>query len=214
MPPRTPRENFTHSIDRVLSLRELYTALTPRRGRPEEDKSDILRGAVVLCAAALDEVALTSIVEAMPKAALKGLLGPLAQKWVRSDPESILRALATGSPHAEVARIARTNLGEVTFQRAAAIEGVLQEALSCSQPWTDSAAALTSDTGRACTEGEVKAALDRFIERRNRIAHDGDRLPNRNALRSISQRYVGDNALLVLDVGLAVISVIEAHLSS
>lgn len=201
MPPRTSIENFTHTIDRVLNLVDLYDSLNPARGRPQEDKADILRGAVVLCAAALDELVLSLIVDAFPEAARRGMLGDAVTKWVRDDPKAFLKVLVA-EPGEALREIARRNVGEQTFQRSAAIEGILRDTLGAAAPWRRAAHELSYTDGPS-TEHDVKDALDRFIERRNRIAHDGDRRADAGRLRSISRAYVRDAAKLVLEIGFA-----------
>ncbi|MHB8631500.1 MAG: hypothetical protein ACYC9W_06190 [Candidatus Limnocylindria bacterium] len=185
----------------MLNLVDLYDSLHPARGRPQEEKADMLRGAVVLCAAALDELVLSLIVDAFPEAARRGLLGDAVTRWVRDDPRAFLNVLATERAEA-LRRIARENLGDQTFQRAAAIEGILRDTLGTAAPWRRAAHELAY-TGGPSTEQDVKDSLDRFIERRNRIAHDGDRKTNAGGLRSISRVYVRDAAKLVLEIGLA-----------
>ena len=147
----------------------------------------MLRGAVVLCAAALDELILSLIVDALPEAARRGLLGEAVTKWVRDDPKAFLKVLAT-DPGEALRQIARKNLGELTFQRAVAVEGILRDTLGAAAPWRRAAHEL-SYTGGPSTEENLKGALDRFVERRNRIAHDGDQKPNAAGLRSISRSY-------------------------
>lgn len=198
MPRRPPRENFSDTLDRVLNLVDLYDELNPAPGRPAQEKADILRGALVLCAAALDALVLSAVIEAIPAAAKKALLGGLAEKWIKEDPKEFIRVLSAADQNAALRDLARAQMSQITFQKAAAIEGILRDALKADAPWSAAAAELgTTDAG-------VKESLDRFIERRNRIAHDGDLMPDSNRLRSVSRRYVRESAKLVLEVGFAV----------
>lgn len=203
-------DNFTHSVDRVLSLLALHESLTPAPGRPAEEKADLLRGAVVLSAAALDELIRALILEALPRAAQRGLLGSLAEKWIKDDPAGFLRILAASDQPRAIRDMAKTKLGEMTFQRASMIEGVLRETLRCDVPWGLAATELARDGGPSTADG-VRDALDRIIDRRNRIAHDGDRRAEDDRLRSIGRSYVYDAARLILEVGLAAAAVVRAR---
>lgn len=198
MPRRPPRENFSDTLDRVLNLVDLYDELNPAPGRPAQEKADILRGALVLCAAALDALVLSAVIEAIPTAAKKGLLGGLAEKWIKDDPKEFIRVLSAADQDAALRDLARAQMSQITFQKAAAIEGILRDAVKADAPWAAAAAELGT------TEDGVKESLDRSIERRNRIAHDGDLMPDSNRLRSVSRRYVRESAKLVLEVGFAV----------
>lgn len=211
MPERGPVDNFTHTLDRVVGLIELTAKLTPSRGHPLAEVSDVLRGAVVLAAAALDELVLGLVAAGVPHAARQGKLGPAAEKWLKQDAAAFIKALEKPDPAEELGAVARRILGDQTFQKARAIEGVLHEALGAHAPWEEAAKGL-SDTSRTWAAAEVREALDRFIERRHRIAHDGDRLDARR-LRAINRRYVRDGVRVVLEVGLAADRVVRARLN-
>jgi hypothetical protein len=210
--PHSVADNFKHSIDRVLGLLELHTSLTTRPGRPEQDKSDLLRGAVVLCAAALDEFVLESVITALPKAAKKKVLGGSVSGWVKNNPAAVLTALSTTTPVTVLVELGRTEIGTMTFQRAAAIEGVLTTVLGAAAPWAIAADAMTALGTRVWTDADVQAGLDRFIERRHRIAHSGDRSAT-GAINGIQRPYVYANAQLILNVGLAIDKVIEVRIA-
>lgn len=71
-------------------------------------------------------------------------------------------------------RVYKSQLGEVTFQRAAAIEGVLRDVINCEPPWEEAASILAKGSGDAWAAGDVTQELDDYVSRRNRIFHGGD----------------------------------------
>ena len=206
-------ENFTSAIDRVLGLCDLHSSLTTKPGRPKQDKSDLLRGAIVLSAAALDEVVLESVIAALPSAAKKGLLANSnVLNWIKRKPEALIAALSKPSPENVLIELARAEIGTMTFQKSSAIGGLLEDALGANPPWERTAAELNRHGGgRVWTAEAVATALDQFILRRNRIAHSGDR-NERGGLSGIRRPYVLDNTTLVLNVGLAVLYEVDQRI--
>src|SRR5438552_17687559 len=117
--PRSPTENFTGAIDRVLGLLDLQSSLTAKPGRPKQDKSDLLRGAIVLSAAALDEVVLESVIAALPPAAKKGLLADSSVlNWIKRKPEALMSALSKANPENVLIDLGREEIGTMTFQKS------------------------------------------------------------------------------------------------
>jgi hypothetical protein len=197
----TPFETFEKSMGRVEGLLRLHPKLHGIRGRPAQHVSDVLRGALVLAVGALDALVLQSVTAAIPPAARQGRLGRTVAKWVKDDPDGFLRGLAQEEPAEALADLCGEHLGALTFQRAAAIEGVLADVLSCRPPWPVAAQILTVTSDTAWDVATVKARLDEFVERRHRIAHSGDLLPGSGSTRPITRPYVEEAALVIRAVG-------------
>jgi hypothetical protein len=176
--------------------------------------SDVLRGAFVLAFAALDGVVLDAVVEAVPIAAQGGLGGEALTKWIREEPARILDGVAEDDLPSALADIARRSIGHTTFQRAAAIEGVLRDALGCGPPWEAAAAELSAATGLLWTPEDVREYLDDYVERRNNIAHSGDRPSGARTATPIQVRYVRTAIELARAVGHAVCGVVEDRLNT
>jgi hypothetical protein len=202
--PRSRTEEvFERTIGRVNGLVALVRQ-TAKRGRPPQHASDVLRGALVLALAALDALVLESIIEAIPRLAREGKLGPNFRKWIGEQPEKTLAAFAEDDPHKALADICRDQLGTQPFQKAAAIEGVLRGTLRAEPPWDD-AAVILSSTGSPWTAEEVKERLDAFVLRRHRIVHDGDLVTGRKSTRPILRGDVQEAVDIVRAVGEAVL---------
>lgn len=89
------------------------------------------------------------------------------------------------------------------------IEGVLRDTLGCDPPWPLAAANLTSaDT--AWTPEDVMAELDEHVNRRNRIAHQGDTIAT-GRTASIRRDHVVDAVVLVRAVGTATQELVAEH---
>jgi hypothetical protein len=160
----------------------------------------MLRGALVLAVGALDGLVLEGVLEVVGPAARAGALGSLGAKWIRDNPEKVLGALASADPYDELTEVARNSLGQITFQRSTAIEGVLRDVANIPPPWSKAALALT-DAKSKWTEDRVKASLDAVVERRHRIAHAGDLRSDARSARPITVEYVRDAARLIRAVG-------------
>src|SRR6266700_1902889 len=199
----SPQTVFDKTMRRVDGLLLLHPELHGVAGRPRQHVSDLLRGALVLSVAALDALVLDSVVAAIPRAVRDGRLGPNVAKWVREEPEAFLALLPTTNPGAKLADLCREQLGAITFQRAAMIEGVMRDVVQRDPPWPR-AAVILSRGGATWSADEVKETLDEIVERRHRIAHSGDMLPNRTATRPIQLSYVQDAVLVIEAVGQAV----------
>lgn len=98
-----------------------------------------------------------------------------------------------------------------TFQRARMIEGFLRDVLACPPPW-DRAAELLTVPKSIWTPGDVQDWLDGYVDRRNRIAHDGDRRPSGTA-EPIQRYYVETAVRVVHGVVDGVQDVIETHVA-
>jgi hypothetical protein len=128
-------------------------------------------------------VALDLVVAAVPRAARDGRLGPNVEKRVRENPADFL-ALLQARPDQTLADLCRTELGQITFQKSAMIEGVIRDVVQGEAPWSRAADILNAGGG-TWTADEVKTTLDGIVERRHRIAHSGDMLPNSTATQPI-----------------------------
>jgi hypothetical protein len=199
----TPAEAFAKTLGRVDGLLLLHPALHGTTGRPRQHVSDVLRGALVLSVSALDALVLDSVVAAIPRAVRDGTLGPNVTKWVREEPETFLALLNQPDQNDKLGELCRTKLGQLTFQRAAMIEGVLRDVVSREPPWSRAADNLSA-VGDAWDADRVKAKLDEIVERRHRIAHSGDLKPNSTATRPIQRPYVEEAVRVIQAVGEAV----------
>jgi hypothetical protein len=208
----TPHDSFQKTMKRMSGLLLLHPQLHGVRGRPAQHVADVLRGALVLGVGALDALVLDSVIAAIPDAARAGRLGPNVAKWVKEDADRFLVALASEDPTDHVALICRDHLGNTTFQRAAAIEGVLRNVVRADPPWGFASAVLNA--GRAPDEPEmtaeaVRVELDEFVERRHRIAHSGDLRPDGTTARPIQLTYVKRARKVIWSVGEGVTAMIE-----
>jgi hypothetical protein len=199
---------FDKTLARVDGLLALHPTIHGTPGRPKRSVSDVLRGALVLALAALDSLVVDSVAEAVPALARKGALGKTAAKWIKEDPEAVLACFSDTDPPAALSALYRLQLGQITFQRAAAIEGVLRDVIDCEPPW-DEAAAVLSDQGETWTADEVREYLDGYVARRNRIVHGGDLKGTGTAAEPIQRRYVALAAVVVQSVGDAISTVVD-----
>jgi len=199
----TTERAFEKTMRRVDGLLLLHPILHGIAGRPKQHVSDVLRGALVLSVAALDALVLDSVVAAIPRAVRDGRLGPNVAKWVKEEPEEFLALLADRAPEAGLAELCRQKLGQLTFQRAAMIEGVIRDVVQGEAPWSR-AADLLSTEGDPWDAEDVKQKLDEIVERRHRIAHSGDLRPGGTSTLPIQLPYVQDAVRVIRAVGRAV----------
>lgn len=202
------RRVFEKTMTRVDGLVALHPKIHGTPGRPRQAVSDLLRGALVLALAALDALVVDSVVEAVPRLARKGTLGPMVSKWAKDCSDRIVACFADEDPPAALARLCGEELGSQTFQRSAAIEGVLRDVLGCEGLWEDAASRLTAAGGR-WEAPEVIEHLDKYVTRRNRIVHGGDAKAHGTATEPIRLDYVADAVVLVRAIGEAVTAVID-----
>jgi hypothetical protein len=204
---------FDTTIGRVDGLLALHPQIHGSRGRPKRHVSDILRGALVLAFAALDSLVVDSVVEAVPSLARKGVLGKTAAKWVREEAEAVLACFGKADPHRALSALYREQLGQITFQRADAISGVLKDVIDCDAPWDEAAAAL-SNGGEQWTGIEVREYLDWYVDRRNRIVHGGDLKPGKTSAQGIQRSFVELGVEIVRAVGDAISTVVDRRVKS
>jgi hypothetical protein len=169
----------------------------------------MLRGALVLAVGALDGLVLEAVIEVVAPAARAGKLGDAAIKWARDDPAKVLMAFAETDPHEELAALARSHLGQITFQRSKMIEGALWDVAAIPAPWPRAALALTDpkdhwDADRVCRE------LDQVVLRRHRIAHAGDLRADAKSAMPITVGYVSYASRLIRAVGDAVCEEVDS----
>lgn len=196
----TAAEAFDKTMRRVDGLLSLHPTLHGIAGRPRQHVSDVLRGALVLSVAALDALVLDSVVAAIPRAVRDGQLGPNVAKWVKEQPEEFLALLSDAAPGTKLAELCRSQLGQVTFQRAAMIEGVIRDVVRRDPPWSR-AADILSESGKTWDAEAVKTKLDEIVERRHRIAHSGDLLAESTATRPIQLPYLEEAVRVIRAVG-------------
>lgn len=199
----TPQEAFNITMRRVDGLLGLHPVLHGIAGRPKQHVSDVLRGALVLSVAALDALVLDSVIAAIPTAVRDDQLGPNVAKWVKEEPEAFLALLSDAEHGRKLAELCRGKLGQITFQRAATIEGVMMDVVRRGPPW-GRAADILSATGGTWDADAVKTRLDEFVERRHRIAHSGDIRAGSTATQPIQLPYVQDATRVIKAVGQAV----------
>jgi len=212
-----PLDNFTRSIQRVRRLLLLHQSLHGKRGRPQQQVSDVLRGATVLAAGALDGLVLEVVVAATPGVAKKGELGPTAEKWVEADAKRVLGAFAKEDPHQELASLVRDKLARTTFQKSAMIEANLRDIIGVPAPWQRAAITLSQSDDDSVegewTADEVKDALDEFMLRRDRIAHSGDQKAGSTGATPIKRDWVSYGVSVVEAVGEAICAEVEETLA-
>ena len=196
-------------MDRVDGLLDLHPVIHGGPGRPKQAVSDVLRGGLVLGLAALDAVVLDSLIRAVPKAARGGGLGPKAEKWVKEAPAEMLDALADADPWERFGQLCASRLGGMTFQRSAAIAGMMWDLIQCEAPWATAANRL-GGANAGWTETKVCEDLDAYVKRRNQIVHSGDMATGR-ATTPVRLDYVSSAVVLTREVGEAVCSVVESR---
>lgn len=203
------KRSFDKTLNRVLGLLSLHEPLHGIQGRPRQYVSDILRSSLVLAVAALDAIVVDSVSEAIPALAKKGALGPTVTKWAKDESERVVGFFAEADPHQALADLCREQLGRQTFQRSDAIEGILRDVLGAEPPWDRAASGLSSTWNTVVTGDEVKATLDAYVERRNRIVHSGDTVPGKTATRPIQFDFVLRGGTVIEAVGEAVFEAVS-----
>lgn len=185
------RHGFERAALRVVRLIEAHGTLHGGgQGRPAQQAADVLRGAVVLAAAAVDAYVIDAFVEALPPVAKKGGLGLQAPDLM--DGKAWLHAITTGDPTEHLASVARQKFATKTFQRASSIQSHLREYLGYEVPWDDIATRLGHPNG-----DDARKELNGVVARRNSIAHASDVLPGQNRASAINRPYV-ERALKVV----------------
>lgn len=223
MPPRRRRPGarlpgrakrvFARTLERVDELVALHPTLHGTQGRPRQAVADVLRGALVLSLAALDALVVDTLLEAIPILAKKrDALGPTVAKWVDENPKKLVDCFSAADPSQALADLCGDEIGRLTFQRAAAIEGILRDVALCPSPWAKAAAELTAG-GATWTDEDVVKRLDEYVERRNRIVHGGD-LTGTGTTRAIQLPYVTSALALIRAVGNAVDSVARERVAT
>ena len=92
------------------------------------------------------------------------------------------------------------------------IEGVLRDTLDCDPPW-EKAAEMLSTKRRLWATTQVTDKLTAFVERRNRIVHDGDRGPSGRA-RPIQRSLITEALAVVRAVGTATCEMVASHVAA
>lgn len=204
-----PKTSFEQTIGRAKAVVDFHKNVQSG-GRPPRHLSDVLRGAVVLTVAGLDAAILDLVCRSIPTLAKQeGRLGRNVSKWIAERSEDTLRCFAETDPHRALGDLCREQLGYRTFQKAEQIEGILRDTLGCEAPWERAAERLTTKR-ETWTADRVKRTLNDYVERRNRIAHDGDATPS-GKLREIQRPYVLNCIRVVEAVGLAANEIVTAH---
>lgn len=203
---------FEQTLARVEALLALHRQLHGTRGRPQQHVSDILRGALVLTIAALDAVVLDAVVSAIPELAKQGRGGKNIEKWIEKEPHAAIECFAARDPHQALAGLCHSKLRNLTFQRAEMIEGVLRDTLDCDPPWSEAAAVLSTSRNR-WRSSTVTEKLTGYVERHNRIAHDGDRAAS-GRTTPIQRSFVAEAVGVVRAVGTATCEKVAAHVAA
>ncbi|HWD08347.1 MAG TPA: hypothetical protein VHA57_04550 [Actinomycetota bacterium] len=206
-----PKTAFEHTIARAKAVVEFQKQVVAQ-GHPPRHLSDVLRGAVVLAAAGLDDAILDSVCSSIPALAKQGRLGDNVSKWIKEKPVETLQCFAEPNPHEALGTLCREHLGVQTFQKTEKIEGLLKGTIGCEPPWELAAEKLTTKR-KKWTADEVQKSLNDYIDRRNRIAHDGDRLPSGRA-KAIRRDWVQEGIDIVEAVGLATQDIVKTYVRS
>jgi hypothetical protein len=181
----TARVNFRRTLDRVDGLILLHRSLG-RRGKPSREQQDLLRAAVVLALSALDAMIVECIIEKLPEATRRGVLGQRVEKWVKENPGRWLKMLAYDSPHDELAQFVSAELSMTAFQRPAMIEDYFNTILRFDVPWQVAGSRIDGKM----SGDDLKTHLNRFSDRRNLIAHKGDVKSGKRTPEPITRRWV------------------------
>lgn len=204
----TAKQIFNKTMKRVDGVIALHPELHSSQGRPRQAVSDLLRGALVLSLAALDALVVDSLGESIPRLAKTGMLGPTVQKWIKEQPDKILACFTEKDGSAALADVCREQLGALTFQRSAAIEGVLADVAGCPPPWEKAAILLTTQNSKWDSDS-VRKKLDEYVQRRNRVVHGGDMKEQSLSTQPIQRRYVIQAVEVVRAVGEAVSGILN-----
>jgi hypothetical protein len=205
--PGTPPA-FERTLERVDALLTMHRSAHGGAGRPYRHWGDVLRGAVVLSLAALDACVMELIVQAVPPLAKTGQLGTVVQSWIKDNAKTVMACFAEPDPTMALGDLARGQLSNLTFQRAHVIEAQLRTTLHCPAPWAE-ARRLLNQPRRYPTNDAVKDALDEYVQRRHRIAHDGD--VDHGRTRPITRPWVEAGVVLVRCVGWATAHEVHQH---
>lgn len=208
---------FKRSLQRVRGLLGLHSTLHGKAGKPSQEVSDLLRGVLVLAFAALDAVVTDTVAAAVPLLARRGELGHGLARFVKENPDAVVECFAEKDPAKALSELLDDqHLGSASFQRAEAIERVLDEICSCSIDWNAVAAKLTTRkvAKKAWTASDVKRRLNHFADRRNKIAHEGDLKPGRVTTNPIQLKYVAEAVDLIEEVGAAATASVKRRLKS
>lgn len=195
---------FTRSMDRVDALIELHSKLHGKRGKPPQAVSDILRGTLVLAFAALDALVTDCVGAAVPVLAKKGLNGGAVEDWAKKNPKTVLACLAEKAPlDAFCQAFEEGFLEKTTFQKAQAIERALSEVLDCAMDWDAAADRLNSDQFLRVNwdRDRVKARLNHYGARRDRIVHEGDLKPQKHTANPIRKQDVKEAVGVIRSIG-------------
>ena len=192
-------------MSRVEGIVSLHDKLHGKRGRPPLAVSDTLRGALVLAFAALDALTTDLLAAAVPEMARRGQLGNRVERWAKENPERVLECLTSTDSGAHLATVLEEDLlGKLTFQRAERIEAGLRDIIGCQLDWSAVAERLNGDDrieGHQWSAEDVKRHLNKYADRRNAIAHEGDLKPGKSSAMPIRRDYVEEAALLIEHVG-------------
>lgn len=99
----TPIQQFDRTIQRVDAIVAWHRRTYAAQGRPPQEWSDVLRGALVLAVAALDGLVDDLLLECVPQAIISGKQGATVDGWVEAAPNRALQALADTNPAARSA---------------------------------------------------------------------------------------------------------------
>jgi len=148
---------------------------------------------LILGLSGLDAFVHGSVTRTAGRAERLAMLGSVAQRWVNRD--LIIAAMPQGKARrAAVRNLIDGKIQKTTFQRPEHIEEALAH-IGVPSPWNDVATKLSTSVDPITPE-EVTRRLSEMVDRRDQIAHHGDRY--RHGLRPIRAEYVEDCAWLLL----------------
>jgi hypothetical protein len=193
-------------MKRVSGMLSVHPQMHGRRGRPSQEVSDVLRGALVLALAALDALVTDTILTNLPALVRKGRLSEAIVDWLGEKANRQAAALCFGDSvpgRALTQAIHASTLTKSTYQRPQVIEKALRAYCDCEPDWGAIAAALTQRNGgrRTWTTDQVKGALNGIVDRRDRIAHQGDVAEGKSSATPIRLSYVLEAQELILITG-------------
>lgn len=213
----TPVEQFDRTVERANAIVELHQRTYAKKGRPPQEWSDVLRGALMLVVAALDALVDDLLVDRLPVAITRGVQGPTVDGWVKSDPKRALQALADPNQLEFLTTWVKEVHSKDSFVQPWVIEAALRDELGCpigvggaSEPW-DGMAARLALLGVTWTPNDCRSTLERIVRRRNDIAHDGD-VDQTGRTQSIRRDHVAVAVLAISCAGRSINAVVHGHI--
>jgi len=200
---------FESTIERAGHLVEIHKTLASR-GKPPAHYSDILRAAVVLSVAAMDgyfhDLILDNVTPCIVTRNGKDLPGKLIEIIKKqASHEKLIEIFHRDRSRAHVRRLVMEELSDKTFQNVGKIEEALK-IIGVDDIWIDVGKELE------CSKAEAKEYVQEYVERKHRIAHEGDKKKKGPGPQSITRPYAEEAVCKINDFVNAIDKVVKKKL--